>query len=57
MLDVPKEVKSDTLKFSHLLDAEALLLKKANDIRELQARAIVITKNTNIIQILPSPFL
>ena len=57
MLDVPKEVKSDTLKFSHLLDAEALLLKKANDIRELQARAIVITKNTNIIQILRSPSL
>jgi dynein heavy chain 2, cytosolic len=43
MLDVPKDIRLEKLLFSHLLDAEDLLIKKGNEIKELQARAIVIT--------------
>lgn len=39
MLNTPREINKDTLKFSHLLEAESAMLGKAAELKELAARA------------------
>ena len=41
LLHIPKEAKVETLTFGHLLDSEAHMIAKINDIKELHARAQV----------------
>ncbi len=39
MLDMPKEVTLDNMKFKHLVDAVPHMLKKSKDIKELSDKA------------------
>ena len=39
MLKLPNDVKVETVTFGHFLDAEALLIKKEIEIKDLAARA------------------
>jgi dynein heavy chain 2, cytosolic len=39
LLDMPKEVTLDNMKFKHLLDAVPIMLKKSKDIKELSDKA------------------
>jgi hypothetical protein len=39
MLEMPKEVTLDNMKFKHLVDAVPLILKKSKEIKELSDKA------------------
>ena len=39
MLDMPKEVTLDNMKFKHLLDAVPIMIKKTKEIKELSDKA------------------
>ena len=39
LLDMPKEVTLDNMKFKHLLDAVPIMIKKSKDIKELSDKA------------------
>jgi len=39
MLDMPKEVTFDNMKFKHLIDSVPVMIKKGKEIRELSEKA------------------
>ena len=39
MLDMPKEVTLDNMKFKHLIDAVPSMIKKSKEIKELSDKA------------------
>jgi len=39
MLEMPKEVTLDNMKFKHLIDAVPMMIKKSKDIKDLSDKA------------------